>query len=213
MVLIPMKISSPVFCRAALTLLVCSLPLIAVCPALAQSQTEAVLKEVVVTASRNEQLLSSTLPNTSVITRQDIERSQAVDLVTLQQRDQINGLGALDVLARDHTGVGQGRAEQLLIAAGRHNHLLEHRFSLTLRQRRTDGDQRQRTNQQCQRCTTKYRRRNFHRDKNHQQMPSPSSPTAPERHGFTPGVQPPCWPVSGLVDATSIAFPSACSKR
>src|SRR5665647_3570713 len=156
MVLIPMKISSPVFCRAALTLLVCSLPLIAVCPALAQSQTEAVLKEVVVTASRNE---------------------------------------------------------QLLIAAGRHNHLLEHRFSLTLRQRRTDGDQRQRTNQQCQRCTTKYRRRNFHRDKNHQQMPSPSSPTAPERHGFTPGVQPPCWPVSGLVDATSIAFPSACSKR
>lgn len=87
MVLIPMKISSPVFCRAALTLLVCSLPLIAVCPALAQSQTEAVLKEVVVTASRNEQLLSSTLPNTSVITRQDIERSQAVDLVTLLQRE------------------------------------------------------------------------------------------------------------------------------
>jgi len=53
-------------------------------PALAQTAT---LNEVVVTASRNEQLLGSTLPHTSVISRQDIERSQASDLVTLLQRE------------------------------------------------------------------------------------------------------------------------------
>ncbi len=40
-----------------------------------------------VTASRNEQLLGSVLPHTSVISRQDIERSQASDLVTLLQRE------------------------------------------------------------------------------------------------------------------------------
>ena len=56
-------------------------------PALAQVQSEVVLNEVVVTASRNEQLLGSTLPHTSVISRQDIERSQASDLVTLLQRE------------------------------------------------------------------------------------------------------------------------------
>ncbi len=39
------------------------------------------------TASRNEQLLGSALPHTSVISREDIERSQAIDLVTLLQRE------------------------------------------------------------------------------------------------------------------------------
>jgi vitamin B12 transporter len=56
-------------------------------PALAQTSEMPQLKEVVVTASRNEQLLDSALPNTSVITRQDIERSQAIDLVTLLERE------------------------------------------------------------------------------------------------------------------------------
>ncbi|WP_296495656.1 TonB-dependent receptor [Rhodoferax sp.] len=56
-------------------------------PVLVQAQTEAVLSEVVVTASRNEQLLGSTLPHTTVISRQDIERSQVADLVTLLQRE------------------------------------------------------------------------------------------------------------------------------
>ena len=45
------------------------------------------LSETVVTATRSEQLLSSALPHTTTITRQDIERSQAVDLVTLLQRE------------------------------------------------------------------------------------------------------------------------------
>ncbi|HSO44119.1 MAG TPA: TonB-dependent receptor [Rhodoferax sp.] len=52
----------------------------------AQGQT-ATLQEVVVTASRNEQLLGSALPHTSVISREDIERSLATDLVTLLQRE------------------------------------------------------------------------------------------------------------------------------
>ena len=55
-------------------------------PVLVQGQT-ATLQEVVVTASRNEQLLGSALPHTSVISREDIERSQATDLVTLLQRE------------------------------------------------------------------------------------------------------------------------------
>lgn len=54
-------------------------------PALAQS--DGTLKEVVVTATRSEQLLSATLQHTTVISRQDIERSQASDLVTLLQRE------------------------------------------------------------------------------------------------------------------------------
>jgi vitamin B12 transporter len=45
------------------------------------------LNPVVVTATRNSQLLGSALPFTSVITRDDIERSQATDLVTLLQRE------------------------------------------------------------------------------------------------------------------------------
>jgi vitamin B12 transporter len=73
---------------------------LAVFPALAQAQTVE-LAEVVVTASRNEQLLGSALPHTSVISRQDIERSQASDLVTLLQREaglqrtQNGGIGAV----------------------------------------------------------------------------------------------------------------------
>ena len=45
------------------------------------------LNPVVVTATRNSQLLGSALPFTSVISREDIERSQAIDLVSLLQRE------------------------------------------------------------------------------------------------------------------------------
>jgi vitamin B12 transporter len=58
----------------------------AVFPGLAQSQIS-LLDEVVVTASRNQQLLGSALPHTTVIGREDIERSQVDDLVTLLQRE------------------------------------------------------------------------------------------------------------------------------
>jgi vitamin B12 transporter len=69
-------------------------------PVLAQVQI-AMLDEVVVTASRNEQLLSSALPHTTVISREDIDRSQADDLVTLLareaglQRTQNGGMGTV----------------------------------------------------------------------------------------------------------------------
>jgi len=59
------------------------------------------LGEVVVTASRNDQLLGSTLLHTTVISRQDIERAQTDDLVTLLQREaglqrtQNGGLGTV----------------------------------------------------------------------------------------------------------------------
>jgi vitamin B12 transporter len=52
-------------------------------PVLAQST----LSETVVTATRNTQLLSAAMPHTTVINREDIERSQASDLVTLLQRE------------------------------------------------------------------------------------------------------------------------------
>ena len=61
-----------------------------VCTHAALAQSAAVsgqLNPVVVTATRNSQLLGSALPFTSVITRDDIERSQATDLVTLLQRE------------------------------------------------------------------------------------------------------------------------------
>lgn len=76
---------------AALPLALC-----AAFPAYTQTQ----LKEVVVTASRNPQLLSSTSAHTTVISRADIETSQASDLVTLLQREaglqrtQNGGVGA-----------------------------------------------------------------------------------------------------------------------
>ena len=61
-----------------------------VCTQAALAQSAAVsgqLNPVVVTATRNSQLLGSALPFTSVISREDIERSQATDLVTLLQRE------------------------------------------------------------------------------------------------------------------------------
>ncbi|TNF62075.1 MAG: TonB-dependent receptor [Burkholderiales bacterium] len=67
--------------RLALLSLACA----AASPVLAQSA--ATLSETVVTASRNVQLLSATMPHTTVIAREDIERSQASDLVTLLQRE------------------------------------------------------------------------------------------------------------------------------
>jgi vitamin B12 transporter len=55
------------------------LALAAAFPSLAQTQ----LQEVVVTASRSQQLLIEALPHTTVIGRDVIERSQAVDLPSL----------------------------------------------------------------------------------------------------------------------------------
>ena len=63
------------------------LALAAAFPSVGQTQSTPQLQETVVTASRNAQLLSSALPHTTVITREDIERSQATDLVTLLQRE------------------------------------------------------------------------------------------------------------------------------
>lgn len=65
-----------------------ALPL-AVLAHFSHAQTAAVgtLKEVVVTATRNTQLLSAAMAHTTVISREDIERSQANDLVTLLQRE------------------------------------------------------------------------------------------------------------------------------
>ncbi|MGN6259495.1 MAG: TonB-dependent receptor plug domain-containing protein [Ralstonia sp.] len=65
----------------------------AVAPAWAQSNTPAAstpvgeLNPTVVTASRSEQPLSDALPHTTVISRADIERSQAPDAVTLLRRE------------------------------------------------------------------------------------------------------------------------------
>ncbi|WP_124381582.1 TonB-dependent siderophore receptor [Ralstonia sp. SET104] len=65
----------------------------AVAPAWAQSNTQTAstavgeLNPTVVTASRSEQPLSDALPHTTVISRADIERSQAPDAVTLLRRE------------------------------------------------------------------------------------------------------------------------------
>jgi vitamin B12 transporter len=70
----------------------------------AQTNAQGTLAEVVVTASRNPQLLSATSAHTTVITRADIEKSQAVDVVTLLQREaglqgvQNGGLGTTATL-------------------------------------------------------------------------------------------------------------------
>ena len=53
----------------------------------AQTTADTVLPETVVTATRNPQQLSAAMHHTTVITREDIERSQAHDLVTLLQRE------------------------------------------------------------------------------------------------------------------------------
>ncbi len=52
-------------------------------PVLAQGAVAPMLNEVVVTANRSQQLLTEALPHTTVIGRDVIERSQAVDLPTL----------------------------------------------------------------------------------------------------------------------------------
>jgi vitamin B12 transporter len=73
------------FSRARLSVL--SLACVSTFSASAQSDSNHSLGEVVVTASRNPQLLSATSAHTTVITREDIENSQAPDLITLLQRD------------------------------------------------------------------------------------------------------------------------------
>ena len=74
-------------CFYSVRLAVLPLAMVGVLPALAQTGPVTQLPETVVTASRNSQLLGSALPHTTVITREDIERSQAVDLVTLLERE------------------------------------------------------------------------------------------------------------------------------
>ena len=65
-------------------ILVLAAPFLATVPVLAQAASTPVqLQETVVTASRSEQLLTDALPHTTVIGRDVIERSQAVDLPTL----------------------------------------------------------------------------------------------------------------------------------
>lgn len=74
-------------CISNLRLALLPLAIAAAFPSFAQMQVTPQLRETVVTATRNEQLLSAALPHTTVISREDIERSQATDLVTLLQRE------------------------------------------------------------------------------------------------------------------------------
>jgi vitamin B12 transporter len=60
-----------------------SLALLSAFSAHAQSESSGTLKEVVVTANRSEQLLTDAIPNTTVIGRDVIDRSQATDLASL----------------------------------------------------------------------------------------------------------------------------------
>lgn len=81
-----------------------SLAVAAAFPVLAQSAPDGTLKDVVVTASRNPQLLGSVSAHTTVITRKDIDDSQATDLVSLLQREagmqrtQNGGMGTTSTL-------------------------------------------------------------------------------------------------------------------
>jgi vitamin B12 transporter len=91
----PMKLSlMPVAAALACAAMASHAP-----PSLAQTEPQ-VLAPTVVTAARVEQSLADALPDTSVITRADIERSQAPDLLTLLQRlpgvevAQAGGLGS-----------------------------------------------------------------------------------------------------------------------
>ncbi len=65
----------------------------------ALSEVNPTLPQVVVTASRNEQAHQDALPHTSVLTREDIRNSAAIDLPSLLQREagiqlvQSGGLG------------------------------------------------------------------------------------------------------------------------
>jgi vitamin B12 transporter len=89
--------------RAPVRLCASVVAVLAALPGLAQVQT-ATLQEVVVTASRSEQLLIDALPHTTVIARDVIERSQAVDLPTLLSSEagfqftQSGGRGTLSTL-------------------------------------------------------------------------------------------------------------------
>ncbi len=73
-------------------------------PSLSQTVSSGTLQDVVVTASRNPQLLSAASAHTTLITRDDIEKSQATDLVSLLQleaglqRSQNGGLGSTSTL-------------------------------------------------------------------------------------------------------------------
>jgi vitamin B12 transporter len=71
------------FVRAPLAVL--SIACITIFPAVAQVDVS--IPETVVTATRSSQLLGATMPHTTVIDRDDIERSQVSDLVTLLQRE------------------------------------------------------------------------------------------------------------------------------
>ena len=88
--------------RARLSVL--SLALVSAFSVSAQTDHAASLGEVVVTASRNPQLVSATSAHTTVITRAEIENSQAIDVVTLLQREaglqgtQSGGLGTTSTL-------------------------------------------------------------------------------------------------------------------
>ena len=70
---------------AALTLAL--LPAFLPLPVLAQDASTPPLAETVVTATRNPLPLSAAMHHTTVISREDIERSQASDLITLLQRE------------------------------------------------------------------------------------------------------------------------------
>jgi len=74
-------------CISKLRLALLPLALAAAFPSFSQTTATPQLRETVVTATRNEQLLSAALPHTTVISREDIERSQATDLLTLLQRE------------------------------------------------------------------------------------------------------------------------------
>ncbi|MHB1248669.1 MAG: TonB-dependent receptor plug domain-containing protein [Polaromonas sp.] len=70
-------------CISNLRLALLPLALAAAFPSFAQTQATPQLRETVVTANRSEQLLTEALPYTTVIGRDMIDRSQAVDLPTL----------------------------------------------------------------------------------------------------------------------------------
>jgi vitamin B12 transporter len=70
-------------CNSNLRLALLPLALAAAFPSFSQAQVTPQLRETVVTANRSEQLLTEALPHTTVIGRDLIDRSQAVDLPTL----------------------------------------------------------------------------------------------------------------------------------
>jgi vitamin B12 transporter len=73
------------------------------------------LDEVVVTASRTEQTLSQTLAHTSVITRKDIELSQATDVPTL-----LKSLAGVEI----YQAGGVGKQSSLFMRGSNSNHTL-----------------------------------------------------------------------------------------